>query len=116
MELRRWISLGGIVWASFLMEDSACSRRRDCRENIVNAVMEEDASATNTRRAVGPLRRLTNESIADLSKISQNYKAGMSNLKRGGDLCRSLRQVIRFVQGTATLFNNLRAGGHDVSG
>lgn len=63
MELSRRSSEGIIAEASFLMEESAYSRLRDWKERINMAVREEDANPTRRRRAVGPLKRLTIESI-----------------------------------------------------
>src|ERR1700694_507490 len=75
-------------FASFLMEDRACSRRRDSRERRAKAVMLEDARATRTRRVVGVFRRERKESIWSRRKESneENCNAGRWALKPGGDL------------------------------
>lgn len=63
IELSLWISVGGTEEASFLMEESVCSRRSDWMEKIVRAVSDEEANAIKMNFAVGPFRRLSMESI-----------------------------------------------------
>jgi hypothetical protein len=61
MELRRWISVGGIEEASFLSDSRACSRLSEWRDRNARAVRDEEASATRTRRDTGVFSRSRND-------------------------------------------------------